>query len=53
MQRVYGVQAANIAPVNRSLDAGEPVEIEFHPTIADGIAVKRPVRSRCRSYATL
>ena len=40
--RVYGVQAANIAPVNRSLKAGEPVEIEFQPTIADGIAVKRP-----------
>jgi threonine dehydratase len=40
--RVYGVQAANIAPVNRSLQAGEPVEIEFRPTIADGIAVNRP-----------
>jgi len=40
--RVYGVQAANIAPVNRSLKAGKPVEIEYHPTIADGIAVKRP-----------
>lgn len=40
--RVYGVQAENVAPVNRSLQAGEPVEIEFLPTIADGIAVKRP-----------
>jgi threonine dehydratase len=40
--RIYGVQAANIAPVNRSLKAGKPVEIEFQPTIADGIAVKRP-----------
>ncbi|MGH9947659.1 MAG: threonine ammonia-lyase [Pyrinomonadaceae bacterium] len=40
--KVYGVQAANVAPVNASLDAGEPVEIEYHPTIADGIAVKRP-----------
>jgi threonine dehydratase len=40
--RVYGVQAANVAPVNRSLKEGKPVEIEFHPTIADGIAVKRP-----------
>ena len=39
---VYGVQAANIASVNRSLQAGEPVEIEYRPTIADGIAVKRP-----------
>ena len=40
--RVYGVQAANIAPVNPSLQAGEPVEIEYRASIADGIAVKRP-----------
>jgi threonine dehydratase len=40
--RVYGVQAANIAPVNRSLQAGKPVEIEYRASIADGIAVKRP-----------
>jgi threonine dehydratase len=39
---VYGVQAANIAPVNRSLQAGKPVEIEYRASIADGIAVKRP-----------
>ncbi len=40
--RVVGVQAENIAAVNQSLKAGEPVEISFQPTIADGIAVKRP-----------
>jgi threonine dehydratase len=40
--RVIGVQASNVAAVNRSLKAGEPVETEFLPTIADGIAVKRP-----------
>jgi threonine dehydratase len=41
--RVIGVQAANVAPVNISLKAGEPVEFTAHqPTIADGIAVKRP-----------
>ncbi|HEV8157799.1 MAG TPA: threonine ammonia-lyase [Pyrinomonadaceae bacterium] len=40
--RVIGVQAENIAPVNRSLKAGKPVEISPSPTIADGIAVKRP-----------
>lgn len=40
--RVVGVQAANVAPVNLSLRAGEPVESGFEPTIADGIAVKRP-----------
>ena len=40
--RVIGVQAANVAPVNLSLKAGEPVESGFEPTIADGIAVKRP-----------
>jgi len=40
--RVIGVQAENIAPVNQSLKAGKPIEISPSPTIADGIAVKRP-----------
>lgn len=40
--RVIGVQAANVAPVNLSLKAGEPIEASHQPTIADGIAVKRP-----------
>lgn len=40
--RVIGVQAENVAAVNKSLKAGEPVEAEHQPTIADGIAVKRP-----------
>ena len=41
--RVIGVQAENVAAVNESLAAGEPVEITNpQPTIADGIAVKRP-----------
>ncbi|HEX6126496.1 MAG TPA: threonine ammonia-lyase [Pyrinomonadaceae bacterium] len=40
--RVIGVQAENVAPVNLSLKAGEPVEAKYQPTIADGIAVKRP-----------
>lgn len=40
--RVVGVQAANVGAVNRSLAAGEPVTVESQPTIADGIAIKRP-----------
>ena len=41
--RVIGVQAENVAAVNPSLLAGEPVEPPKHqPSIADGIAVKRP-----------
>ena len=40
--KVIGVEASNIATINRSLEAGEPVEIPFKPTIADGIAIKRP-----------
>jgi threonine dehydratase len=41
--RVIGVQAANVAAVNKSLEIGAPVElISSQPTIADGIAVKRP-----------
>lgn len=40
--RVIGVQAEHVAPVNLSLNAGKPVECKGLPTIADGIAVKRP-----------
>ena len=40
--RVIGVQAENVAAVNPSLEAGEPVEAKHQPSIADGIAVKRP-----------
>jgi threonine dehydratase len=40
--RIIGVQAANVAPVRPSLEAGHPVEIDYKPTIADGIAIKRP-----------
>ncbi len=40
--RVIGVQAENAAAVPPSLQAGEPVEITTHPTIADGILVARP-----------
>lgn len=40
--RVVGVQAANVAAMNKSLKAGEPIEAEHLPTIADGIAIKRP-----------
>jgi len=40
--RVIGVQAENAAAMPVSLGAGHPVEIETHPTIADGILVARP-----------
>lgn len=40
--RVIGVQAANIAPVSRLLKKEKYDEGSFLPTIADGIAVKRP-----------
>ncbi|PKI92162.1 threonine ammonia-lyase [Actinomycetales bacterium SN12] len=40
--RVIGVQAENAAAVPPSLQAGSPVEIQTHPTIADGILVARP-----------
>jgi threonine dehydratase len=40
--RVVGVQAAAVAPVGKSLKEGKPVAVEGSPTIADGIAVKRP-----------
>ncbi|MFL6468171.1 MAG: threonine ammonia-lyase [Pyrinomonadaceae bacterium] len=40
--RIIGVQAENVSSVLPSLEAGHPVESPFKPTIADGIAVKRP-----------
>ncbi|HMQ03478.1 MAG TPA: threonine ammonia-lyase [Pyrinomonadaceae bacterium] len=41
--RIIGVQTENVPSVNTSLAAGGPVEVAGHrPTIADGIAVKRP-----------
>jgi threonine dehydratase len=40
--RIIGVQAANSAPYPVSLAAGHPIELETTPTIADGIAVRRP-----------
>jgi threonine dehydratase len=40
--RVIGIQAENVSSVIPSLEAGQPVESSFKPTIADGIAVKRP-----------
>jgi threonine dehydratase len=40
--RVIGVQAENSAAYPASLAAGEPLQVETRPTIADGIAVARP-----------
>jgi threonine dehydratase len=40
--RVVGVQAAHCGAVNQSLKEGKPIEFKALPTIADGIAVKRP-----------
>ncbi len=41
--RVVGVQAANCSSIMPSLKEGKPLEpLQYYPTIADGIAVKRP-----------
>jgi threonine dehydratase len=40
--RVIGVQSEQVSSVIPSLAAGHPVESPSKPTIADGIAVKRP-----------
>ncbi|QQS41767.1 MAG: threonine ammonia-lyase [Acidobacteriota bacterium] len=40
--RVIGVEAENIAVIAKSLEAGEPIEVPFNATIADGIAIKKP-----------
>ena len=40
--RIVGVQAANCAPMKKSVEAGEIVEVKALETIADGIAIKHP-----------
>ncbi len=40
--RVIGVQAGACAPFPASLEARSPVQCDAIPTIADGIAIKRP-----------
>ncbi|HMT08799.1 MAG TPA: threonine ammonia-lyase, partial [Pyrinomonadaceae bacterium] len=40
--KIIGVQAANVPSVNTSLSVGSPTTVDAQPTIADGIAVKRP-----------
>jgi threonine dehydratase len=40
--RVIGVQVESCSAYPESLERGEPVEVEGVPTIADGIAIKRP-----------
>lgn len=40
--RIVGVQAANCAPMKRSVEAGRQVEVKAIETIADGIAIKHP-----------
>jgi threonine dehydratase len=42
--RVVGVQSASCSAYPESLERGEPVEVSGGPTIADGIAIKRPGR---------
>ena len=46
MPRIYGIQAANCAPLHATLMAGvkDLVQVNVHPTIADGIALPRPIR---------
>ncbi|MFV0390174.1 MAG: threonine ammonia-lyase [Pyrinomonadaceae bacterium] len=41
--RVVGVEAENLASMSASVKAGGTVELPFKATIADGIAIKRPV----------
>ena len=40
--RIIGVQAENAAAYPPSLEAGEPLTVDIHPTICDGISVARP-----------
>jgi threonine synthase len=48
MPRLFGVQPANCAPVDAALNAGADdwIDVEVQPTIAEGTAIRRPVRTR-------
>jgi threonine dehydratase len=40
--RIVGVQTKSCPSIIRSLEEKKPVQVEMHPTLADGIAVSRP-----------
>ncbi|QOY35641.1 threonine ammonia-lyase [Anaerobacillus isosaccharinicus] len=40
--KVYGVQALSCPSMKQSLQAMTPIEVEAEPTMADGIAVRKP-----------
>lgn len=48
LPRLFGVQPANCAPLHAAFAAGPdaPPPVDIRPTIAEGIAVSRPVRVR-------
>jgi threonine synthase len=48
LPRLYGAQSESCAPMARAFETGAEtyVEVETHASIAEGIAVSRPVRSR-------
>lgn len=48
MPRLFASQPANCAPLHASFQAGaeDQVDCELHPTIAEGTAIKRPLRLR-------
>jgi threonine synthase len=48
LPRLYGAQSESCSPLARAFEADAPsyVEVESRPTIAEGIAVSQPVRSR-------
>ena len=49
--RVIGVQVESCSAYVTSLERGEPVEVGGGPTLADGIAIKRPGRARAAARA--
>jgi threonine synthase len=48
LPRLYGAQSENCQPIARGFETGAEtyVEVESRPSIAEGIAVSRPIRSR-------
>jgi threonine dehydratase len=51
--RVVGVEPENVPKFKKSLEAGKPVTVEAKPTIADGLATKKPGRLTFKIVASL
>ena len=49
--KIVAVEAENVASFSAALEAGKPIKIAMHPTLADGLAIPQArTRSESRSH---